>query len=103
MIIFTGDTHGTINTIDRVKNIDEIAKRKENETLNLFICGDVGIYFYINKEELNNINILQEYLNKNNINLYFIEGNHDNIPFFASLYICDKHVDIFPASRSCSN
>lgn len=90
--MFTGDTHGTYNIIKRLNNVIDL--KKENEHVSFFIAGDVGIGFYIYEENIKNIDILQEKLKNNNITLYFINGNHDNIPYLKSLYKNDKDMSI---------
>lgn len=90
--MFTGDTHGTYNIIKRLNNVIDL--QKENEHVSFFIAGDVGIGFYIDEENIKNIDILQDKLKNNNITLYFINGNHDNIPYLNSLYKNDKDMSV---------
>lgn len=86
MIVFTGDTHGTYNILNfRLPELLNVIKEENLKNLHLIISGDVGIYFFVDNNEEKNIDLLQNQLKENNIFLYFVEGNHDNIPYLQSL------------------
>jgi len=79
MIYITGDTHRDFY------RLHEIEENKDNM---LIILGDVGINYYLNKRDKE----LKEYLNKLNIKLFCIQGNHEERPENISTY---KEVNMF--------
>jgi len=79
MIYITGDTHRDFY------RLHEIEENKDNM---LIILGDVGINYYLNKQDKE----LKEYLNKLNIKLFCIQGNHEERPENISTY---KEVNMF--------
>ena len=96
MLIFTGDTHGTYNIlIERIKKVINFKKENNiNDIINLIISGDCGICFFIDYVEIKNIDLLEKILKENNIILYFIDGNHDNIPYLQNLNKNEKNMGI---------
>lgn len=71
MIYITGDTHRNFKRLDYLKNGDT-----------LIILGDAGINYYL---DINDI-ILKNQLNKLNIKLLCIRGNHEERPENISTY-----------------
>lgn len=85
MLYITGDTHGTYNILNfRLPQLINYIKNENVDNSHFIIAGDAGIYFFVDDNENRNIDLLQEKLNKNNIKLYFIDGNHDNIPYLRT-------------------
>ena len=67
MIYITGDTHRDFTRLNNIKfNNDDM----------LIILGDVGINYFLNEEDIR----LKEYLNRLNIRLFCIRGNHEERP-----------------------
>ena len=79
MIYITGDTHRDFTRINYLKD------KKENT---LIILGDAGINYYLNKED----KLLKEYLQKQNIKLFCIRGNHEERPENIKTY---KEINMF--------
>ena len=79
MIYITGDTH---RDFSRLNNLEF----KENDML--IISGDVGINYYLNKDDSR----IKEYLNSLNIKLFCIRGNHEERPEKISTY---KEINMF--------
>lgn len=67
MVYITGDTH---RDFSRLKNMHF------NKNDILIILGDVGINYFMNEED----NQIKEYLNRLNIKLFCIRGNHEERP-----------------------
>lgn len=71
MIYITGDMHGDINQMQQV--MEKINCNKDNT---LIVLGDFGGNYYCNKKD----NLFKDAINKYNINLFVIRGNHDANP-----------------------
>lgn len=75
-LIFTGDTHGGIATINRVGNIQQnMSKYKPEETM-IVILGDSGLNFWLNNTDKK----YKKLLNSMNYHIYCVRGNHEQRP-----------------------
>ena len=76
-----GDIHGIFDVIK------EKVKQYNLTDFIIFSCGDFGVGFGYNnpreeKKEHKKLSILNDFLNKRNIFLYVVRGNHDNPIFY---------------------
>lgn len=79
MIYITGDTHRDFSRLNNLKfNKDDV----------LIILGDVGINYYLNDEDIQ----YKEYLNNFKLKIFCIRGNHEERPENINTY---KEVDMF--------
>ncbi len=90
MIYITGDTH---------RDFNRLCKNNFNNDDMVIILGDAGINYFLNEEDEE----LKEYLNNLNIKLFCIQGNHEerpeNIPTYKEVTMFDGKVfieDKFP-------
>lgn len=79
MIYITGDTH---------RDFSRIYGKKFNKDDMLIILGDAGINYYLNEEDIS----FKKFLNNIGINLFCIQGNHEERPQNINTY---KEVDMF--------
>ena len=76
MLLFLGDIHGNFNYLKwYIQNY-----KLENCTI--YQVGDFGIGFTTEFNDMNVLGELNKFLQKHNIQLYAIRGNHDNPDFF---------------------
>lgn len=76
MIIFTGDWHSEFDRAYRQIKALDLKK------CDIFQVGDFGIGFEREDKELRRLKRLNESLERRNINLYAIRGNHDDPKYF---------------------
>ena len=74
-LIFWGDNHGVWNKFQKYVRL--------NKNKNIIQVGDFGIGMSEKDWEYDKLYDLNEILNKNNIFIYIIRGNHDNPKFFC--------------------
>lgn len=79
MIYITGDIH---------RDFRRFLGNKFNKNDMVIILGDVGINYYLNKED----NELKQFLNNLDVKLFCIQGNHEERPENISTY---KEVNMF--------
>lgn len=75
-LIFWGDNHGVWNKFQKYVRL--------NKNKNIIQVGDFGIGMSEKDWEYDKLYDLNEILNKNNIFIYIIRGNHDNPKFFVN-------------------
>jgi hypothetical protein len=85
----TGDTHADMkNLIHRIKNCPENTKR-------LFVAGDFGFIWASNDKdilkELRRLDYLNRYAILKNIEILFIDGNHENFNRLYEFPIIEKY------------
>lgn len=75
-ILYLGDIHGQFNLIN------QYIKMYGLKDLHIIQVGDFGVGFNKFEKEYRLLKITQEQLQKNNIHLWAIRGNHDYKPYF---------------------
>ena len=89
--IATGDTHGGMNAISRVDNIQRNMSDCKPEETGIIILGDAGLNFYLNETDKK----YKKILNKMGYHIYCVRGNHEarpeNIP--GMVLIEDENVN----------
>ena len=75
-ILYLGDIHGNFNIIN------QYIKMYRLENLHIIQVGDFGVGFNTFEKEFRMLKSTQEQLEKNNIHLWVIRGNHDYKPYF---------------------
>ena len=74
----TGDKHGDISTI-----LDFIKKFNLNKNDNIIVCGDMGLFWRKDlKDAQQSIEEYEKYCN--GVNLYWLDGNHENFNIIKS-------------------
>lgn len=75
-LIFTGDTHGGMATVNRIDNIKQNTHEyKPDETI-IIILGDSGLNFHLNNTDKK----YKKFLNSMNYHIYCVRGNHEQRP-----------------------
>ena len=77
LLIFCGDIHGELKEL-----VYKLAEQYKIENADVVILGDFGVGF--DKTLDDTYNRIKKRLNKNDINLYTIRGNHDDPSFFIN-------------------
>lgn len=87
--LVTGDTHGEV--FERLNQIPK-DKYKPEETA-LIILGDVGLNFYLNKNDLKE----KQKIQKSGFTIYCVRGNHEQRPQYLPTIenILDENVENF--------
>jgi predicted phosphodiesterase len=75
-ILYLGDTHGNFNLINQYIKLYGL------KDLHIIQVGDFGVGFNTFEKESRLLKMTQEQLQKNNIHLWAIRGNHDYKPYF---------------------
>lgn len=86
MIYITGDTHGGLD-IDKLNEVNFIQQKNMTKSDYLIICGDFGLVWNNNEEELNR----RKCLNEKNFTTLFLDGNHENFNILQSLSVKEWH------------
>lgn len=75
-ILYLGDIHGQFNIINQYIKIYKL------KNLHIIQVGDFGVGFNTLEKEYRLLKMTQDQLEKNNIHLWAIRGNHDYKPYF---------------------
>jgi predicted phosphodiesterase len=75
-IFYLGDLHGNFNLINKYIKLYEI------KDAYIIQVGDFGVGFNTFKKEYRSLKMVQDQLEKRNIHLWAIRGNHDYKPYF---------------------
>ena len=75
-LMYLGDIHGGFNIIN------QYIKMYGLKDLDIIQVGDFGVGFNTFEKELRNLKMTNDVLEKNNIHLWAIRGNHDYKPYF---------------------
>lgn len=70
-LLITGDTHG-----DQISLTYMLKKLRRGDVL--FVAGDFGYYFQLNRSEEAFLNDLHFFLKRNDMYLVYVDGNHEN-------------------------
>ena len=73
-----GDIHGSLTEI-----VDFIHKYDLRKNDNIIVLGDFGVFFE-NNEIINQMKIDYYEMNCNDVDLYWIDGNHENFDLIKS-------------------
>jgi hypothetical protein len=85
-VFITSDTHGHID-IQKLNSRNFPIGKELDKTDYLIICGDFGLVWDNDKEEL----YWRKWLNDRNWTTLFVDGNHENIPLINTYPIVKKH------------
>lgn len=76
-LYIVGDIHGELSTL-----VFNLTQRYKIKNANVIVAGDFGVGFGKDEYEKQLYNKVKERLDKNNINIYAVRGNHDNPKYF---------------------
>lgn len=85
-IYFTGDIHGEFMPLTYA-----LTQRYCLKDCHVIVCGDIGMGFHKLNYYVDTFKTMNKKLVKNNIQLYFIRGNHDNPVYFNDTPEALKH------------
>lgn len=75
-LIFTGDTHGGLATINRIGNIQQNMPEYKPEETMIVVLGDTGLNFWLNNTDKK----YKKLINSMNCHIYCVRGNHEQRP-----------------------
>lgn len=90
MLYFTGDIHGGFASC-----VFYLTQMKGLKSCNTIVCGDIGMGFYNLNYYKDTFKHINKKLDKCDVDLYFVRGNHDNPIYFTDdtpLDIDFKHI-----------
>ena len=85
-----GDIHGCFN------DVLCMLKRYSISNASFLIAGDSGFGFTSREGDKQALSKLRKYVDKNNITVYFLRGNHDDPQYFKEGFSSGKHLLCIP-------
>lgn len=92
-ILVAGDTHGDVN---HLRHLIAVAKRHDCPAV--FVLGDFGFWAHF-KTGVEFLDHLDKHAGRENVLVYFLDGNHDKTSLVMSLYSHDRDAEGFVRVR----